>query len=95
MLKKYSELTEEEKKKVFIMFSDQTTVEMYLYNFDKDGGFHGRQYTPPSGKDEKVGIYGTIVAESTVPEVEEDTVEVLDIEEDGKVKKVTRKKAKR
>ena len=45
-LKQYKELTEKEKKLVTVMFSDQTTVEQYLYNFDNDGKYLGRQYAP-------------------------------------------------
>ena len=44
-LKKYNELTKEEQEKVKVMYSDLTTVEQYLYNFDKDK-YLGRQYHP-------------------------------------------------
>lgn len=62
MLKKYDELTEEEKKKVTLMYSDKDTVQMYLYNFDEHGNYHGRQYIPP---------VGLVHAESTVKDVPE------------------------
>lgn len=57
MLKKFDELTDEEKGKVQVMYSDLSNLKMYLYNFDKDGGYHGRQYTPPL----------TVRADSTEP----------------------------
>ena len=66
MLKKYSELTEEEKKKVSIMYSDQETVQHYLYNFDDKGQYHGRQFAPKEG---------VLVAESTVGEKVEEVTE--------------------
>lgn len=59
MLKKYSELTKEQKSKVQVMYSDPSNLEMYLYNFDENGNYHGRQFTPEMG---------VIHAESTVPE---------------------------
>ena len=68
MLKKYSELTKEQKEQIKVMYSDPSIPEAYLYNYDDNGNYHGRQYAPPSGKDEKVGIYGTIIAESTFDE---------------------------
>ena len=83
MLKKYSELTEEQQKKVGLMYSDKDTVGMYLYNFDEHGDYHGRQYAPPSGKDEKMGVFGTIHAESTVLDKEE-TKEVEEVKEEVK-----------
>lgn len=47
-LLKYSELTEEQKKLVALMYSDLTNQEQYLYRFDGDK-YSGRQYVPPSG----------------------------------------------
>lgn len=68
-LKKYDELTDVEKKKVSVMYSDQLTVEQYLYNFDEKGEYHGRQYFHP----------GTTHAESTVVEkVKEEVKEVIE-----------------
>ena len=46
MLKKYEQLTEVERKKVQVMYSDQTTVTQYLYNFEDDGTYRGRQFVP-------------------------------------------------
>ena len=69
-LKKYSELTEAEKGRVKVMYSDLTNQEQYLYDFDNNGEYHGRQYAPPSGKDEKTGLpFGTIHAESKFPDL--------------------------
>ena len=85
-LKKYDELTDIEKAKVHVMYSDLTTVTQYLYNFDKDK-YLGRQYTPPSGKDEKVGIFGTIHAEPLISEELEEKAEPKKSE-----KKTTKKK---
>ena len=85
-LKKYSELTKEQQEKVKVMYSDLTTVEQYLYNFDDNGDYKGRQYAPPSGKDAKVGIFGAIHAQ---PAGEEPSVEEKD---DPKAKRTTKKK---
>jgi hypothetical protein len=94
MLKKYSELTKEQKEQIKAMYSDPSVPEAYLYNYDDNGVYHGRQYAPPSGKDEKVGIYGTIVAESTVPPEKPAVVEkIVEEKKPEVVKKVTPKKA--
>lgn len=89
-LKKFSELTVKQKEKVKVMYSDLTSQEQYLYNFDDNGDYHGRQYAPPSGVDEKVGPYGTVLAESTVPElkVTEDPVKTVADEEKQEEKKL-------
>jgi hypothetical protein len=97
-LKTYDELTPEQKEKVKVMYSDQNTVKMYLYNFD-DKGYHGRQYAPPTGKDEEVGIYGTIVAESTVVpaqgEVQDEIDKKLEKMREQKKAKLTPRKSKK
>ena len=80
-LKKYDELSDIEKAKVHVMYSDLTTVEQYLYNFDKDK-YLGRQYVPPSGKDEKAGLFGSIRNDPLVEEKEDEP----------KVKRTTKKK---
>ena len=98
-LKKYSELTEEQKEKVKVMYSDLTDQEQYLYDFDNNGEYHGRQYTPPSGKDEKTGLpYGTIRAESKFPDlkvVEPEEEKLLENLVDTQPVKKTRGKAKK
>lgn len=48
-LKKYDELTREQQARVSVMYSDKNTVTQYLYNFDNQGNYHGRQYAPPVG----------------------------------------------
>jgi hypothetical protein len=94
MLKKYSELTKEQKIQIGAMYSDPSIPEAYLYNFDENGNYHGRQYAPPSGIDNKVGIYGTIVSESTVPPEKSAVVEkIVEEKKPEVVKKVTPKKA--
>ena len=45
MLKKYSELSEEQQKLVHLMYADKETVKNYLYNFDDKGKYMGRQFT--------------------------------------------------
>lgn len=45
-LKKYSELSEEQKKRVHVMYSNPVNLEMYLYNFDEHNKYHGRQFLP-------------------------------------------------
>jgi len=57
MLKKYNELTDEEKKRVSVMYANLTNQGQYLYNFGDDGHYHGRQYAPPL----------TVIAEPTEP----------------------------
>ena len=47
MLKKYNELTDEEKERVKVMYSNLTSQSQYLYNFDDNGHYSGRQYAPP------------------------------------------------
>lgn len=81
-LKKYDDLTGEQREKVRVMYSDQETVQHYLYNFDENGNYHGRQFTPETG---------VIHAESTVKEV----VEKVKEEVKEVVKKVTPKKKKK
>lgn len=98
-LKKYDELTEVEKEKVKVMYSDLTDQSQYLYNFDNNGEYHGRQYTPPSGVDEKVGMYGVLYPESTFPDLkvtEESEKEKLPEKlVDTQLVKKTRSKAKK
>ena len=45
MLKKYSELSEEQQKLVHLMYSTKETLEQFLYNFDDKGKYIGRQLT--------------------------------------------------
>lgn len=44
MLKPYKDLTEAQKKQVAVMYSDLTSQEQYLYNFDENGKYLGRQF---------------------------------------------------
>lgn len=78
-LKKYDELTEAEKQKVKVMYSDQSTVQNYLYNFDGEK-YIGRQFYIPEQKDEKFDFpTGTVHAEPLKEfflEANEKTVEV-------------------
>ena len=64
-LYKYSELNDEQKKLVSVMYTDfeEDTADQYLYNFDGDK-YSGRQYAPPSGKTKDGIPFGTIHAES-------------------------------
>ena len=78
-LKKYDELTKEQRAKVQVMYSDLTTLVQHLYNFDDNGDYKGRQYVPPSGKDEKVGIFGTIHAQSVGLDKRPDPIENPDV----------------
>ena len=73
-LKKYNELTKEEQEKVKVMYSDLTTVEQYLYNFDKDK-YRGRQSVPVAGiiysefiVPDKTQEYGIVYPEDDKPE---------------------------
>lgn len=45
MLKKYDELDDKQKKLVTLMYTDQSTVHMYLYNFEGEN-YRGRQFIP-------------------------------------------------
>ena len=90
-LKKYSELTEQEKKLVAVMYSDQSNLEHYLYNFDGEK-YSGRQYAPPSGKDEKVGLFGTIHAEGVESTKKESPVEKVVEEVKEAIEKVVKPK---
>lgn len=80
MLKKFDELTEEQQKLCYLMYSDKDTVTQYLYNFDDKGKYIGRQYTPP---------VGVIHAESTVPGASKPMV-VLNEEQKKIVKEVAK-----
>lgn len=81
-LKKYDELTQEQKDKIKVMYSDPSMPEQYLYNFDENGNYHGRQYAHP----------GTTHAESTIPEKAKELVEeVKEVIEKVKPKKTKKK----
>lgn len=67
MLKKYDELTEKEQKLVSIMYSDQNTVQNYLYNFEGEK-YIGRQFYIPPEKTKEGLIVGTVHAEPLVKE---------------------------
>ena len=59
-LKKFDELTEDEKKQISYMYSDLTSQEQYLYNFDDNGKYVGRQYEPPAGETKEGLHFGRI-----------------------------------
>lgn len=91
MLKPYKELTNAQKKQVAVMYSDLTGQEQYLYNFDDNGKYIGRQYAPPSGKTESGVPFGTIHAEP-VEESRPAEVEPEEVEEPAKSKRKPRAK---
>lgn len=90
MLKKYEELTDEEIKKVSLMYSNHDTLAMFLYNFDEHGNYHGRQtYVPPVTKE--VAHVGSFhLTKDTPAEIEEKSVE-----EDVKEEVVEKKEVKK
>ena len=63
MLKRYDELTAEQKKLVALMYSDHETLAQFRYNFDDKGKYIGRQFMPETG---------IIHAESIVPDEPKD-----------------------
>jgi len=48
MLKPYDDLTGEQKIKVTKMYSDLSTLRRFLYDFDDNGHYNGRQKALPS-----------------------------------------------
>lgn len=42
-MKKYDELTDEQKKQVSVMYADKTPLDEFVYDFDDNGNFHGRK----------------------------------------------------
>ncbi len=99
-LKKYDELTEAEQKKIMIMyqFSSEDTVGMYLYNFDDNGNFHGRQFYVPDTTKEIAHLGSLHLTKDTPAEIEEKSLEEDVKEVTGKTqpvrktKKTTKKK---
>ena len=87
MLKKYKELTAEQKKQVSVMYSDPGVLEQYLYNFDENGNYHGRQYNPPEGETEGGIHFGRLHIE-----LEDKKEEVKEVEKPKKLAKRTKKK---
>jgi hypothetical protein len=88
MLKKYDELTKEQKEKVKVMYSDLDTLKQYLYNFDDNGKYTGRQYTPPEGETKSGIHFGSIHFTKDEP-IEKENEQEIKIKS---VKKVSKKK---
>ncbi len=72
MLKKFEELTEEQQKLVYLMYSDNETVKNYLYNFDDKGRYTGRQFAPETGV-----IHAEPVIEKIAHKVEHEDEKVI------------------
>lgn len=96
MLKKYDELTEEQKSMVHLMYSDKDTVQMYLYNFEGDK-YRGRQYNPPEGETKDGIHFGRLHIEVEPKEEKEEDKDKLPEKmiDTEPVKKVSRKSKKK
>lgn len=87
-LKKYSQLTEHEKKLVAVMYSDQSNLDHYLYNFDGEK-YSGRQYAPPEGVIVAEGVESTKQEETPIDST---ALEKIEIEYEPKPKRAKRSK---
>ncbi len=47
MLKKYSELSEWQRRQVGLMYADTSDLTEFTYNFDEESRYHGRQRILP------------------------------------------------
>ena len=94
-LKKYSELTEAQRKLVHVMYSNRDTVQMYLYNFEGDK-YVGRQTYVPDVPTELAHLGSFHLTKDTPEEIEKkDEAEDIHTGKTEPVKKVQRKTKKK